>query len=55
VVEAMAPTDAASNIKEIINDNFIKVSQSPDKCFLRLNNDKSIEFPEDVDRICLRS
>jgi hypothetical protein len=54
VVEAMAPPDAASNIKETINCHFIKISRSSDKRFRRLNNDKNIELPEDVDGICLR-
>jgi len=59
VVENMVPPDAASNINEIINDPFIKVSRSSDKLqtrrFIRLDNDKNIEIPEEVDRICLRN
>jgi len=55
----MVPPDAASNINEIINDPFIKVSRSSDKLqtrrFIRLDNDKNIEIPEEVDRICLRN
>ena len=57
--EKMAPPVTASNINEIINDPFIKVSRSSDKLqtqtFIRLDNDKNIEIPEEVDRICLRS
>jgi len=59
VVETMAPPGAASNINEIINGNFIKVSRSSDKMqtqtFIGLDNDKNIEIPEEVDQICLRS
>jgi hypothetical protein len=59
VVEARASPDAASNIKEIINDHLIKVSRSSDKLqtqtFLRLDKNKNVELPEDFDRICLRS
>jgi len=55
----MAPPGAASNINEIINGNFIKVSRSSDKMqtqtFIGLDNDKNIEIPEEVDQICLRS
>jgi len=59
VVETMAPPGAASNINEIINGHFMKVSRSSDKLqtqtFLRLDKDKNIQIPEEVDQICLRS
>jgi hypothetical protein len=59
VVEAMVSTDAASNIKETINDYFINVSRflknCKHRCFLHLGNDKNIELPAEVDRICLQS
>jgi len=55
----MAPPGAASNINEIINGHFMKVSRSSDKLqtqtFLRLDKDKNIQIPEEVDQICLRS
>ena len=59
MVETLVPPHAASNLNEIINYHFIKVSRSSDKLqtqtFLRLENDKNIEIPEVVGRICLRN
>ena len=59
VVETMAPSGTASNKNEIINGHFIKVSRFSDKLqtqtFIRLDNDRNVEIPEVVDRICLRS